>query len=366
MMGKRKSVHAAAAVMIGCSSGAVAQPASIPKPVSMTANPARVCAVGEGAQYLNFDLLIDNPGAEERRIEELRALVFDRQGRLIERRLLWQQALALLGKDTVISPKSRAIIFNPFTFSSKLPGTTVRYELLFAGQPAPLAVTVHPVSCVNRGRLVLPIAGRVLVYDGFDALSHHRRGTYLDSGSKALGVTDNFQRYGLDLVVVDQEGRFFTGDGARAEQWLGWGKPVRAAGDGLVAAVHDGQPDNVAMGTLDRWKDRTSADNPMSSYGNYVLINHGGGEFSLVGHLRDGSVAVKKGDRVRAGQTLGGIGNSGASGGVHVHFERRSGWGLAGIETLPAYFSEVRLLGGRGRSPNAPAALDSGDVVIAR
>ncbi len=331
-------------------------------PVRMSLNPAHVCATSGAGSYPNVDLIIDNQGAEERKIEEVRAVVRDGAGRLLERRLLWQQALSLLGSDVTLSPKSKTVIFNPFAFSTNVAGKSLTFEILIAGQATPIAATTTPRACENAYRLSLPISGRMLVYDGFDFLSHHRRGTYLDDWSSAMGITDNFQRFGLDLVVVDDTGRFFTGDGSRTDQWLGWGKPVRAAAGGIVAATHDGQPDNVVIGTVDRWTTRPSRADPMSSYGNYVLIDHGHREYSLVGHLKNGSVRVRKGERVSEGQAIGAMGNSGASGGVHTHFERRTGWGLAGIQTLPAYFSGVTRAG-TVRSKR-PVAINSGDVVV--
>jgi murein DD-endopeptidase MepM/ murein hydrolase activator NlpD len=82
--------------------------------------------------------------------------------------------------------------------------------------------------------------------------------------------------------------------------------------------------------------------------------------------LRQGSIVVKPGDKVRAGQRIGAIGNSGASGGVHVHVERRTGDGLAGIATLPAFFRDVRLANGGTSAPTRGLVLDTGDIVDAR
>ncbi len=332
--------------------------------VRMSLNPSHVCATSGAGSYPNVDLIIENQGGTERKIEEVRAVVRDGAGHLLERRLLWQQALSLLGSDVTLPPKSKTVIFNPFAFSTNVVGKSLTFEFLLASQATPIAATTTPRECVNAYRLSLPISGRVLVYDGFDFLSHHRRGTYSDDWSSAMGITDNFQRFGLDLVVVDDAGRYFTGDGMRTDQWLGWGKPVRAAAGGIVAATHDGQPDNVVIGTVDRWTTRPSRADPMSSYGNYVLIDHGRGEYSLVGHLRNRSVRVVQGERVSAGQAIGAMGNSGASGGVHTHFERRTGWGLAGIQTLPAYFSGVTRAG--SATSNRPVAINSGDVVVSR
>jgi hypothetical protein len=359
------SAFVAAGVLALTGAGAVAQaPVTAVANVTMAINPQRVCVTSRAGFYPNHDLIISNGGEGEQKIEEIRRLVRDSSGILVERRLLWQQGLELLGEDGTLAPKSTKLLFSPFSFSTNLAGKSLTYELLLAGKTTPVWVSTRPLTCANQYRMKLPVAGRMLVYDGFDFLSHHRRGEYQDSWSRQMGISDNFQRFGIDLVVIDAEGRFFRGDGSRTDQWLGWGVPVRAAAAGTVAAFHDGQPDNVVIGTVDRWTDRPSRANPMSSYGNYVLIQHQSGEFTLVGHLRNGSVRVKKGQRVVAGQQIGEIGNSGASGGVHVHFERRTGWGLAGVETLPAYFHDLTLIG----NPNLreAIAIDSGDVVLTR
>lgn len=230
----------------------------------------------------------------------------------------------------------------------------------------PLAVEVVPVDCAaGQPRLILPISGRVLVYDGYDVLSHHRRSDFRGELAAALKITGNFQRFGIDLVVVDEQGRLWRGEGKKTSDWLGWGKPIRAAAAGIVVAVHNAQPDNVEIGSSDRWKG-PEASAPMSPYGNYVLLQHGGGEFTLYGHLKEGSVTVAKGQKVAAGDTIGGIGNSGSSGGVHLHWERRRGrgLGLTDIETQPVLVHDVDLV---GTAPTQkPLAIDTGDVLIAR
>ena len=61
-------------------------------------------------------------------------------------------------------------------------------------------------------------------------------------------------------------------------------------------------------------------------YGNYVIVDHGGGVFSLYGHLLQGvKNYVKQGQKVKQGQAVGRMGNSGFSCGQHLHFELRNG-----------------------------------------
>ena len=57
------------------------------------------------------------------------------------------------------------------------------------------------------------------------------------------------------------------------------------------------------------------------SYGNYVMIDHGNGNWTIYGHLA--SVDVSEGQTVSAGQQIGLMGSTGHSTGPHLHFECR-------------------------------------------
>lgn len=56
-------------------------------------------------------------------------------------------------------------------------------------------------------------------------------------------------------------------------------------------------------------------------YGNYIVVDHGGGVQTLYSHLS--SVAVSVGQKVSQGAVIGGLGNTGKSTGPHLHFEVR-------------------------------------------
>ncbi|PQP84623.1 hypothetical protein C0Q44_08750 [Paenibacillus sp. PCH8] len=60
-----------------------------------------------------------------------------------------------------------------------------------------------------------------------------------------------------------------------------------------------------------------------SGYGYTVIVDHGGGLWTLYGHLREGGFKVSKGDNVSKGDTIAESGNTGNSTGPHLHFEVR-------------------------------------------
>jgi murein DD-endopeptidase MepM/ murein hydrolase activator NlpD len=87
---------------------------------------------------------------------------------------------------------------------------------------------------------------------------------------------------------------------------VGLGTPVSAAADGVVVLAGT----NVVGGRV-------------VGYGTYVVVAHGGGLYTLYGHLS--KLGVAAGDHVRAGQVLGLSGSTGNSTGPHLHFEVRLG-----------------------------------------
>ncbi len=92
------------------------------------------------------------------------------------------------------------------------------------------------------------------------------------------------------------------------------GVAVAAAAPGVVFSRRDGRADVDVLETGDPEKLKGKC-------GNGVYLRHPGGWVTLYCHMRKGSIAVHKGDRVKAGQRLGFVGMSGSAQYPHVHFQ---------------------------------------------
>jgi hypothetical protein len=116
-------------------------------------------------------------------------------------------------------------------------------------------------------------------------------------------------RFALDLLQR-KNGSSAQGKGTRNEDYFAWNQWVIAPADGVIAVAKDGVVDNAP--------NRAVGGN---LYGNLLVIDHGTEEFSLLGHLKQGSLIVKVGERVTKGQRIARVGNSGMSTEPHLHFQ---------------------------------------------
>lgn len=60
---------------------------------------------------------------------------------------------------------------------------------------------------------------------------------------------------------------------------------------------------------------------PARGYGNWVVIDHGGGIQTLYAHMYSDQIYVRPGQKVKRGEHIAGMGSAGKSTGSHLHFE---------------------------------------------
>ena len=114
------------------------------------------------------------------------------------------------------------------------------------------------------------------------------------------------------------------------------GVSVLAAADGVVLGTRNDMDDRLPGQSYENYMQKISG----KECGNGVVLVHEQGYQTQYCHLKKGSVAVKKGGRVRAGEVLGAIGMSGKSQFPHLHLSVRRGKEVIGPFTGPCSDTE--------------------------
>ena len=200
-------------------------------------------------------------------------------------------------------------------------------------RPPLAAAEAAPSAERQQTTLRLPVRGTWIVGQGYNGAETH------------IG----YAAFALDLVKVDEQGRAYSRSGRRAKDWYGFGAEVLASAAGIVVRVVDRFPDNRVLG------------NALET--NTIIIQHRAAEFSEYVHLKRGSVQVRVGDRVEAGQPIARCGNSGAQT-PHLHWALLSS--IDPILTRPAVFSNVEVRDAGGAWQPASEIPRSGDVIRSR
>lgn len=200
--------------------------------------------------------------------------------------------------------------------------------------PSRIASTGGRVRVDRRPPVVLgpPLRGPGWVAVGSCCDGPHRRSVQPVNGALHLG-----QRFAIDWNGMDAQRRFLVGDPGENGSWTFYGKPVLAVAAARVVAVADRFPDQVP-----------NAPRPVTleeADGNFVILALGHGRYAFYAHLRPGSVRVQRGDRVRRGQIIGELGNSGSSTGPHLHFQVMDRPSALASDGLPYVFSRFTLTG---------------------
>lgn len=199
--------------------------------------------------------------------------------------------------------------------------------------------------------LVFPFEGRWLTRNS-PANRMPSHGTHLFATS-----------YAIDFVPVDARGRTAPirfGSLLRpepAERFPGFGRRILAPVGGVVVGVHHSAPDHPSYRGLPSvgyalTQRRRAAAGWEALAGNHVLVEVDEGLVVAVCHLQRGSVPVRQGQRVRAGDLLGRCGNSGNSTEPHVHLQAIDGRDVRDAAAVPITFD--------GRLPRNGDIVDAG------
>ena len=381
MSPRRCIVVMVATIALGfaCSAETGSEPA-----LAIVVTPRRpLIEVRDGQQLLNFDFAVKNTGKSILRLTEIEVSAYDSAKELVLRKTVNSNGLSpsvdIVAKP-LLGPSETVGVFNPFySFAENLPLDSLEYVFRYLREddaqereanrhrlPIDFDVeartTVIPQPYSTKTDLILPLTGRLFVWEGHDFYAHHRRVPLNDPKVVGMGLSANSNRYAFDFEVVDAQGRMYHDDPYKKENWYCYGAFVYSPGAGTVIASANDIPDNWYQGRKIVSPDLVANADP-KELGNYVLIDHGDGEYSVLNHLMPGSVVVKAGDRVRQGQMIGRIGLAGDTIFPHLHYSLISGPEIFKVEGLPADFSHYRRFTGAKSVDVKRGDVDSGDIV---
>jgi hypothetical protein len=268
---------------------------------------------GAGKKHLAYEIHVTNYSGAEMlvtRFEVLGDSTVLARWEGAELHAIMAQRRANVTDNRAIPAGGWAIVYAWATIdSAALPPAMLRHRLWVGGRSLEGET---PVSIASQIRIGPPLRGGDWVARNGPANTggHHRRALLPIGGRTFLA-----QRFATDWVRVAPDDRVFAGDPAANASYLGYGAEVLAVADGVVESVKDGIAENVP-GTAQRAVPMTLE----TIGGNYVILDIGQGRYAFYAHLMPHSLRVKRGDRVRRGQVIGRLGNSGNSTGPHLHF----------------------------------------------
>jgi peptidase M23-like protein len=304
----------------------------------------------DGREHIDYDLLITNAFTADVTLRSLEVL--NGRGKRLLR--LEGEALAAVtfellppGPPTLTVPKSGVVAtMVDVAVSPRAVPRRLTHRITYDLPPDAPALALVESRRVNgpklrvarRGAIVIPPPLRGPGWVAFNACcdspSSHRDLLFPANGRFVMQ-----EMFDIDWIQM-RNGRLYEGNGSQTSQWHGEGAPLLAVGDGTVVRAVDGKPE-WAPAPFGEAILRTADD----FAGNYVVVRIRRGVYAVYGHVRPGTVRVRVGQRVRTGQQLGELGNSGNTTAPHLHFGIHDGPDPLTANSLPYEFDRFRFAG---------------------
>jgi murein DD-endopeptidase MepM/ murein hydrolase activator NlpD len=250
-----------------------------------------------------------------------------------------------------LAPGTEAIVYLWITPDGNVPKELEhKISVKLGDYPEELNVEMAPLKVASGVPVITsPLEGdHWFAANGPSNTSGHRR-ALIPIDAKAQIA----QRFAIDWVKVGDDGQTYHGDKLDNKNYYAYGVNAYAVADGVVTEVKDGIPQNVPGE-----KSRAVPITLETVGGNHVIIDIGNGCFAFYAHLQPGSLRVKLGDKVRRGQVVGLVGNSGNSTEPHLHFHVSNASSPLGSEGLPYQLSFDLVGHGEGWKPSGSDKAD--------
>jgi len=218
-----------------------------------------------------------------------------------------------------------------------------RLHAIVEGTEEVISFEIPLTAYTCKGDYAFPVHGPVAI----ESTAWNRELGHRDAASQefAFDVIDVRRLEDGQLALSSPAGSSDVSD------YFAFDREILAIGDGVVAECGNEWPDAFAENPLEYSVDRVTdmtvklLEDGMpfnhAILGNYVVIDHRNGEYSLYAHMREGSVLPKVGEEVGQGQVIGRIGNTSNSEGPHLHFHLMDGPDFRFANGLPVRFRDL-------------------------
>ncbi|MBI3792536.1 MAG: peptidoglycan DD-metalloendopeptidase family protein [Gemmatimonadetes bacterium] len=242
-----------------------------------------------------------------------------------------------MAQRATIGAGLRAILFVTIPVAHGPVPAALRHVLTFTDSAGARTLAAGRVAVNANAALIGPPfrGGPWLAANGPSNGSGHRRALIPLDGQPAIA-----QRFAIDWVMVDSAGTTHKGDSLDNASYYSHDRDVIAVANGIVRVVKDGIPENVPG-----LNSRAVPITLETVGGNHVILEVGPGRYAFYAHVRPGSIRVKVGERVRRGQVLAKLGNSGNSTEPHLHFHMADGPAPLAAQGIPYLFDRVEFVG---------------------
>ncbi|UVK37704.1 M23 family metallopeptidase [Mesorhizobium sp. AR10] len=241
--------------------------------------------------------------------------------------------------DATVAPGSEALghVAARLTVSREISGPDGKPAPFPPTEPLPATVTftTAPTPVGKPARLVQPPlrgTGWLAVNGCCDQLTSHRGALMAVNGSLRVP-----ERFAIDWLKLDASGRVFTGDPAKTASYAYYGAEIHAVADGVVVNLYD-EADEQVPGKIEGITTENIG-------GNMMVVDIGDGAFAFYAHMQRGSLRFKLGDRVKAGDVVGLLGNTGNTTAPHLHFHLMDGPSPLDANGLPFEFTRFQSRG---------------------
>jgi hypothetical protein len=183
----------------------------------------------------------------------------------------------------------------------------------------------------------------------------HRRALLFDSGQAWIA-----QRFAIDWVQyqnVDGKRTTWKGPEDKNDSYFCYDQPIYSVAAGKVVQVSDGMPENVPHSG-----EYAIALDFNNAAGNHAVVEIAPHRYVLYAHMRPGTVLVKLGDEVEAGQLIGRVGNTGSSAEPHLHMHIDDQPSFLAGNGVPYAFASGEASGPVDANVSSPTAIYFGPI----